>query len=261
MTKKIITRFLNFLVLILCSANIFAADTDGIPEKPNPPRLVNDFANILTADENWKLENKLTAFNDSTSNQIAVVIVNDLGNYDKADYSFKLANKWGIGQKEFNNGLLILIKPKTATSKGEAFIATGKGLEGAIPDAACFEIVNKEMIPYFKQGDYYGGLDAAVNVLLSLAKGEYSYADYSKGAKGSDDNPAFTIIPFIILFIILILFNRRRRGYTIGRRGYRYWGGYGGGWGSGGGGYSGGGGGFGGFGGGSFGGGGAGGSW
>ncbi len=98
------------------------------------------------------LEQKLVAFNDSTSTQIAIVIVPTLGGYDKADYAQTLAEKWGIGQKRTNNGVLILIKPKTPGSKGEVQIATGYGLEGAIPDITCAEIIDREILPAFRNG-------------------------------------------------------------------------------------------------------------
>ncbi len=101
--------------------------------RPDPPRLVNDFAGVLSSSELQSLENKLVAFNDSTSNQIAVVIVNDLQGYDKSEFAYKVAKDWGVGQSDFNNGLLVLVKTKTDESLGQIFIATGYGLEGAIP--------------------------------------------------------------------------------------------------------------------------------
>ncbi|MCU0473526.1 MAG: TPM domain-containing protein [Bacteroidales bacterium] len=240
------------------------------PEKPFPPRLVNDFAGMLKAQEINALENKLVEFNDSTSTQIAIVTVEDLKGYDKADYATRLAEKWGIGQKGLDNGVLILIKPKTETSPGQVFIAQGYGLEGAIPDLICSQIVDNEILPAFRAGNYYGGLDKATGTLMSLASGEFSADRYGKNKK--EDIGGFTpLIIFIIFFIILMFFrsnggkNQRHisnkglplwvllsmmnsgRGSNSGR-----WGGFSGG---------GGGGGFGGFGGGSFGGGGAGGSW
>jgi uncharacterized protein len=248
-------------LFLVCVFPLFA-DGDDIPPRPDPPRLVNDFAGIMSSQEAQSLEDKLVAFSRQTSNQIAVVTISSLGNYEISDFSFKLGKKWGIGKEDLRNGVLIVIKPKTATERGEAFIATGKGLEGAIPDATCHQIVNREMIPKFKQNDYYGGLDAATTVLMSLAKGEYNFQDYQK-KKDNDRFPFFLII--FIFIIIVMIFRRRNRGYTINRRGYGggwpWWGGFGGGGGWGGGSSGGGGGGFGGFGGGDFGGGGAGGSW
>jgi len=242
---------------LLSFVSLFAQES-AIPGPQVPARLINDFAGILSGEEVQALEAKLVKFNDTTSNQIAVIIVNSFEGYDKSEYSFKLGNKWGIGQDKYKNGILVVVKPKSGTERGEAFIATGKGMEGAIPDATCLAIVNKEMIPYFKNNDYYGGINAGTNVLMSLAGGEFSFKDYSKG--NIDRQTKRTIVLIVIAIVFILLVSRRRKGYTIGRGGY-YGGGFGGGFYSGGGFSRGGGGGFGGFGGGSFGGGGAGGSW
>lgn len=268
-------KILLFFLTIFLFQHAFAQEQ--LPARPEPPRLVNDFAGILNAADREALENKLDQFNEKTSTQIAVVTVNDLNGYDKADYSFKLAEKWGIGQKGKNNGILVLIKPKTTQSKGEVYIAVGYGLEGVVPDIVANQTVNHEILPAFRQGDYYGGIDRGTSVLMSLTAGEYTADQYMKSAKKDTVPAGFVII--IVILIILFLINRGKNNHhNIGSHGGGFWttlllmnmfgGGRGGGsWGnfSGGqggwGGGSGGGGGFGGFGGGSFGGGGAGGSW
>ena len=256
-----IKTFLFVALLLLNTAAGFAQGS--IPEIPNPPRLVNDFANLLSSDELQSLESKLVAFNDSTSVQIAVVIVPTLGGYEKADYAQQLGAKWGVGGSKFNNGIVILVKPKTASENGEAFIATGYGVEGSVPDATASDIVNNEMIPLFKQNDYYGGINAATDVLISLVKGEFKADSYSKKKKGSS-----AIIVLIIIMVIIFLISRNNNNHhTINRSGgagmllFPWMMGGGGSSSSGGGFGGGGGGGFGGFGGGGFGGGGAGGSW
>jgi len=250
---------LLFAVLLLQSGIIFA---QGIPDKPNPPHLVNDFANILSPDQLQSLEAKMVTFSDSTTVQITVVIVPTLDNYEKADYAQQLGQKWGVGGSKFNNGFVVLIKPKSGSENGEAFIATGYGVEQFVPDATSYDIVNNEMIPRFKQNDYYGGIDAASNVIMSLVKGEYKADSYAKKKKASP--VAFIVI--IIIVIIFLLSRNNNNGHTINRSGSAGmllfpWMMGGGGGSGGGGGFGGGGGGFGGFGGGSFGGGGAGGSW
>ncbi len=248
-------------ILFLFSFSLVRASDDNIPDPPSPPRLVNDLVGILSARDASTLETKLANFNKQTSNQIAIVIVNDLGGNEISKYSFKLGRKWGIGQEKLRNGILIVIKPKTSSSRGQAFIATGKGLEGAIPDATCHQIEANELIPHFKQNDYYGGLNAATDVLMSLAKGEYDYNTYSK-----QNAPDLTTIIFMFIFILIIFLSIFRRIRRVGNRGYTMGGGWfpfigGGGWGGDSSGGSSGGGGFGGFGGGDFGGGGSGGSW
>ena len=273
MKNKILSSILQMLLLVASlSGKILAQD---FPEKPVPPRLVNDLAGMLNSQEITVLERKLVAFNDSTSTQIAIVTVNDLYGYAPSDYAQRLAEKWGIGQKGLNNGILILIKSKTSeSSRGEVFIAPGYGLEGVIPDIVCDQIVEYEILPAFKAGNYYGGLDKATSTLMSLARGEFPADKYRKSKK----NDLSGLAPFIffIIFLIVIMFIRGKGGSNhrhISRKGLPLWmllammnsgrNTHRGSWGgfSGGGGSGGGGGGFGGFGGGSFGGGGAGGSW
>ena len=99
-----------------------------VPARPVPPRLVNDMASILSPEQNNALERKLVDFADSTSNQITVVIVPELYGMDKASLAYEIGEKWGVGHEKYNNGIVILVKPKTETERGEAFIATGYGL-------------------------------------------------------------------------------------------------------------------------------------
>ncbi|WP_320110594.1 TPM domain-containing protein [Draconibacterium orientale] len=256
------------LIAVIVTATSILAQ---IPERPQPERLVNDFAHVLSDGEKQNMESALAQFARKTSTQIVVVTVPDLEGYDRADYAQRLGENWGVGQKGNDNGLVVLVKPKTGNSRGEVFIATGYGLEGVLPDAILnTTIVNEEMIPRFKQNDYYGGLAAGLNVIMDITRGEYTAANYQEkvNAGGSAG------IPFGIIFFVLLiaLFGRRRRGrfYSPGRslpfwlamgmmsgsqRSSGSFGNFSSGSGSFGGG------GFGGFGGGSFGGGGAGGSW
>jgi len=271
--KSVVNKFIAaFTLAVLISSVILSQD---IPERPFPPRLVNDFAGMLSDEEAAMLERKLVAFDDTTSTQIAVVIVKDLAGYDKADYAQRLGEKWGVGQKGRNNGIVILVKPKTPESRGEVFIAPGYGLEGAIPDLVCADIIDREILPAFRQGEYYRGLDRATDVLMALASGEYSADEYGRKTGGKTEKiPGIMLIVFIVIVFFVINSGRSnhnnisRRGSSLplwlllsmmnsGRSHRGSWGGFSGGGGFGGGG----GGGFGGFGGGSFGGGGAGGSW
>ena len=254
-------------VFILFSETVSAQD---LPEKPYPPRLVNDFAEMFSRQEVNSLEAKLVAFSDSTSTQIAIVTVPDLSGYAISDYAQRLGEKWGAGQKGLDNGVLIIIKPKTAASRGEVFIAPGYGLEGVLPDIVCAEIVDYEILPAFRNGDYFTGIDKAVNTIMSLASGEFTADEYGKkGIKGEGIPVGFIIFMIVLLFIFLGRSGRSNH-KNISSKGLPFWvltsmmnsgrSSHSGSWGgfSGGGGGSGG---FGGFGGGSFGGGGAGGSW
>ena len=237
-----------------------------VPEKPNPPRLVNDYAGIIA--DAAAMEDTLEAFARRTSNHIVVVTMADLGGLDKAEMAQQIGETWGVGQKEYSNGLVILVKPKPAdgTGTGEVFIATGYGLEGALPDAACHEIVTRQMIPQFKQGDYSAGIWDALHIVMPVAAGEYSFEEAQDKFGEADFWIGIGVFLLIMLVGGFLAFGRKsggggrggNGGYTIGPT--FYGGPYGSGgssWSSGGSGL----GGFGGFGGGSFGGGGAGGSW
>ena len=254
---------LGFLALSISAQNF--------PAQPNPPRLVYDATLTLAQYEIEQLESKLVAYNDSTSTQISIVIIRSTDEYPIDEYSFELAEKWGIGQKDRSNGILILI----AKDDRKIAIATGYGVEGAVPDALAKRIINQIIRPNFRADKYYKGLDEATNILIGLLQGEYSADDLPKDKKS---NSSWFPLLMILLFLILVAFlkyrqvkryslindvsfwtawhilnaaNAQQRGRWDDFRGGR--GPFGGGGSSGGG--------FGGFGGGSFGGGGASGSW
>ncbi|MGD0582495.1 MAG: TPM domain-containing protein [Bacteroidales bacterium] len=270
MKKRIFAPLALMLFVVLSSTCLLYSQ--DIPEKPSPPRLVNDFAHLLNGNEISALESKLVAFNDSSSTQIAVVIVKDLANYEIEEYAQRLGERWGIGQKGMNNGLVIVVKAKTESSKGEVFIKAGYGLEGAVPDLTCSSIVDNEILPAFRDGDYYKGLDKATSVIISLVRGEFTAAQYgSKSPKNiKKAAPAGLFVVIFIIAMFLISAGKSNHNNISRRGGLPFWlllsmmnsgrnassgswGGFSGGGGGGGG--------FGGFGGGSFGGGGAGGSW
>ncbi|MBR9831525.1 TPM domain-containing protein [Acidiluteibacter ferrifornacis] len=268
-------RIKQLLLFILVTLSFGAFSQDCIPERPSKARLVNDFAGVFSAHEIDLLEEKLVNFNDTTSTQIAVVTVLDLCDYDASSFAFELGEKWGVGNAEFDNGIVVLFKPKTNDSKGQIYIATGYGLEGVLPDAIGKRIVEKEMIPLFKQGAIYQGINRGTSVIIDIVGGEYSSEAYQK--KSNKPIPVFPFI-FVLFIIFLFVFSavKRAKTYSLGHdvsfwtalwlmgsanRSHRgSWNNFNSG-GGGFGGFGGGGGGFGGFGGGSFGGGGAGGSW
>ena len=254
-----INIFLSFLLICY----VFTGFAQEIPAKPNPPRLVNDYTNTLTPDQVQALERKLVIIDDSTSTQIAVVIVPSTGDYDVAEYAVKLGRDWGIGGKEFSNGVLLLI----AKNDRRLHIATGYGVEGALPDITASHIIEDIIKPRFKGDDYYRGIDDGTDAIIKAVKGEYQTPRAAK-SKGKSK------FPFILAIIIIFLILSRsggggKGGQFMSRRGSRglagplIWGSLLGGGGGGGSSWGGGGssGGFGGFGGGSFGGGGASGSW
>lgn len=239
-------------VLLLVTTLIFG---QTFPEKPN--RLVNDYTQTLSSEQINQLESKLVAFDDSTSTQIAVVIIKSLEGYDVADYTVRLAESWGVGGAKNNNGVVLLV----SLGDRKVTIQTGYGVEGALPDAIARRIIENEIKPNFQSGDYFAGISQGIDAIISYTKGEYK-ADAPKKRKRSGDGGPIGFIIIIVVVILIALFKGGGRGgsQVIGGRGGAspFW------WlllGSqlGGGGNRGGG--FGGFGGGSFGGGGASGSW
>lgn len=262
-------RFLYaaFIAIVLVITGMKVSAQNVLPA-PNPPRLVVDDAHLLSSDQVQILEQKLDAFNDSTSNQIAVVTINDLDDYPIEDYANKLFREWKIGTAKNNNGVLLLISKNDHKIR----IEVGYGLEGAITDVMSSDIITNDLTPNFRNENFYAGIDEATTSLMQAAAGEYK----ERGTRNDDIEGGGNVIGFIIIiFIIIILIGRGRGGGRGGgmfsRRGVGNWwlpGMFlgGGNWGSGSGGWSSGsggfgGGGFGGFGGGSSGGGGASGGW
>lgn len=171
------------------------------PEATN--RMVNDFAGVFSAQQVQGMEARLEAFSDSTSNQICVVTISDLEGYEPADYAQRLGQKWGVGSSK-DNGVLILLKPRSATEKYiDVFIATGYGIEGALPDALCKRIINNQMGPFLRQDppDYYGAVEAAVSQIEPVMLGEYNEEmDY-----GSAEEIDWTDLLILLLFIAVPL--------------------------------------------------------
>ncbi len=222
-------RFKKFILfLAICLSGFLAHAANDIPARPEPQRLVNDMAGILSPAQQQALEQKLLTFFTQTSTQIAILTVKDLNGYDKADYATQVAHNWGIGEKGRNNGILILVQPKTGQSRGEVFVAVGYGLEAVVPDAVAHRtLVDEEMIPSFQKNDYYGGIDKATSVLISLTKKEYTAGQYVKKVAGKEKGSGAWPIIFIFIFLIPFLLTRRR-GVTMGGRGLGgipFWGG------------------------------------
>lgn len=264
-----IKKYFSFFLFIFFTSSLLAIK-DSIPERPNPPRLVNNLSkempDFLSASEEAQLERKLQDFANQTSNQIVIVIVDDLAGMEGWDFATQLGHKWGVGQAKFDNGVVILIKPTGGQGQRYLGIAVGYGLEGAIPDLTTKQIRENEMIPYFKNKEYFTALDKATDVIMALAKGEYNSDAYGQKHSAGKSFPKGLII--LIIFVVLFIIARSSKGGG-GRGGMSMGSGFflgsmmGRGFGGGGGGFGGGGssGGFGGFGGGGFGGGGSGGSW
>jgi uncharacterized protein len=163
--------------------------------------LVTDSSGILTADQRQALEAKLVAFNDSTTSQIAVVIIPTLKGKDVADYTVELFRAWGVGTKKNNNGVLLLI----SKDDRQLNITTGYGLEGALPDITCKEIIDDVITPKLKDEDFYRAIDEGTDAIMQAVKGEY----VAPAGTGSPHHTSlflrilFWTIGIIVLLILL----------------------------------------------------------
>jgi uncharacterized protein len=249
-----VKRFWAILVFAFC---LRAFADEVIP--PSPQQYFNDYANVVSSATASQLNQMLDNFERQTSEQILVAIFPTMQSDSSIeDYTVRVARAWKVGQKDQNNGAVLFV----FVQDHKMFLQVGYGLEAVLPDALCKRIIDEQISPRFKAGDFDGGLTAGVQSILAATKGEYkgtgaTVAD-SRSLHGSV--PSIFKIVFIVVFVIII-FSARGSGMFLpwlllsGSGSDRGWGGGGfsGGGGFGGGGFSGGGG--------SFGGGGAGGSW
>lgn len=255
----------KLIIAIALSFASFLGLAQDFPAKPN--KLVNDYTGTLSSSQIQQLEKKLVAFDDSTSTQIVVAVVKSVGDYDINEYALELGRKWGVGSAGKNNGIMVLV----ALGDRKISIQTGYGLEGVLPDIYAKRIIENDIKPYFKSGDYYAGLESGTDAIIKYTKGEYKNDKPKNKDDGGSIPSIFIILVIIVVIIIIIRKGGGGRGghQVIGGRGVAdalFWSmllgsgrssGGGSSWGGG----SSSGGGFGGFGGGSFGGGGSSGSW
>ncbi|MCH4554039.1 TPM domain-containing protein [Aestuariibaculum lutulentum] len=265
---KTLTHLKTFIVtltLILFVGNLGFAQFN-IPEIPKEQTSVYDYVGLLSNNEKSNLERKLIKYSDTTSTQIVVAIIGSTNGENIGLLTPRWAHQWGIGQAKEDNGVFILL----ARDDRKIWISPGYGVEDRLTAGIVGEIVRNVIIPEFKSGDYYQGLNKGTDAIFDVLNGAY------KGTRKTDtkkDNSKFFFILIIIIFIVIALSKNKRGGGNNHRGGNRHGGfdiwdaiilsnmGRGGFGGSSGGGFSGGGGFGGGFGGGGFSGGGAGGSW
>jgi len=256
--KSVMKLVLGKVVLIgilcfLSIPNIFNAQIE-IPSPSDPPLFINDFANILTQEEKASLEQTFYNYFDSTSTQIVVVTLNSLNGNEIQPIATEIHHKWGVGDKDKDNGIVIVIAPNDR----KIFISTGYGIQEKLPDLLTNRIIKEVFAPNFKNQNYYQGIYDGFQTISSILSGTYK-AD-KKNNNGLTSRDIFIIIIVIILILMFISNSSNhfdQRGNTIGsgwnQGGWFIGNGGGGNWDSGGGGWS--------FGGGSSGGGGSGGSW
>lgn len=162
------------------------------PAKPD--RLVNDYAQVLSATEANELEATLVEFDRETSVQIAVAIITTLDGYPIADYTHTLFEKWGVGRGKKDNGVLLLV----SMNERKIWITTGYGVEGALPDATVKQIIDREIKPHFKEKRYADGLQAGCAAIMAATKGEY------QGQGDESDAQPFPVVGVVILLVLII---------------------------------------------------------
>jgi len=248
--------------LIVAGLLAGAAGSSAQTPPPAPKAYFNDYAGVVSGDDARRLDAKLREFEKQTSTQVLVTVFPELPSPSMEDFTVRASASWKAGRKELDNGAVFFVFVKDRKMR----IETGKGLEGALPDILAGRILDEQVRPRFRQGDWAGGLEAGIDGIIAATKGEYTAPPPKKSTP--------PIVPLVILLVFVLLFlwlaaqgsRHVYAGRTYGSRGWRGGGGWGGGFGGGGfggGGGWGGGGGGGGFsgGGGSFGGGGASSSW
>lgn len=161
--RSILTKATIAVVLVaslLAVHHVMAAD---IPAAPNPAKLVNDYAGMLTAGQISSLEKKLVDYNNSSTNQIAIVTVPTVEPYGIDDFANRLGNQWGIGVSGKDNGVLVLV----AKNEKQIDIEVGTRMDASVTDYDSYRIITKKMVPLFNKKDYYGGLNAAADDLIA----------------------------------------------------------------------------------------------
>ena len=207
MKHLINTRYLALAIVMMAVAFITSAD---IPPRPkNANELVYDYAHVIDSANLVAISDSLKALYEYNKVQVVVLTVNSLDEMELEDYSLKVLRTWGIGDKDKNNGVLILVKPKTGettTERGQVRIETGYGSEGALPDFLCKKIQTDSMIPAFKENNYGLAIRKAVSVIAPCMRGEYpqEIATFLKDKEEEDaHNALIAVIVYVILYIIL----------------------------------------------------------
>jgi uncharacterized protein len=199
--KTSVFKFLFVLLSLFLQTIVFAQKT-VIVNPQVPPRLVNDFANVLSAGEKDALENKLVAFDKASSNQVNIIIIDTLIDYDIADYATDIGRSWGVGREKKNNGVIVIVVLKNR----EVNISPGYGLEGALPDVLCKQIIDREIIPSFRYDLYFDELDRATTAIIGATDGTYTAEDNYYGNNSSWGRPWWLIPLVIICSLSTVLF-------------------------------------------------------
>ena len=202
--SKVVFQFFLFVSILITQ---FSWAQFDIPEKPSFQTSVYDYANVLSATEKSQLEEKLIRYSDSTSTQIVVITIESLKGEDIGILTPKWGQTWGIGGSEKNdNGVIILL----AKAERKIWISAGYGLEDRLTAGIGGEITRNIIIPEFKAGSYYNGLDKGADALFDVFKGKYK-GERKQNKKG-DKVPIVPILIIIFIIIFIIVKNKNNGG-------------------------------------------------
>ena len=202
--------FFQTFVLVFVFSFAQYSHASFYPDKPTA--WVNDYADILAPAQENRLNNKLSDYQDTTGTQIFIVITNDHQGAPISLLAAEIGQKWGVGERIEDNGVLILIYP----GDSEIFIATGYGVEQYITDAAVRRIIENEIVPAFREGDYSGGLENAVDIMINLLSGAFTAEQYSSSG-GEEAAAGFAVLLILVLAIILFTNLKKRKSYSVGK--------------------------------------------
>ena len=203
----------TYLVALLVASVFFrCAVVAAEPLPPKPPRFFNDYAGVVSARTAEELNARLASFERETSNQIIVAVFKTLpGDYALEDFTQRTAEAWGVGQKKTDNGAVLFV----FTEARKMRIEVGYGLEAVLPDALAKQIIDNEIRPGFRTGDYASGLTRGVDAILRATRGEYKGDGRTNTDRsGQGGGSSLIVILFIVVFV-LMFFNAsraRRRG-------------------------------------------------
>ena len=211
-------KLLNRIVFIALVALVCNEGLAQVPERPANASPVVDLAGIINNDSLMSAMNaELDSLSKQTQNQIVVVTVDNMGGMDPKEFATEIGKKWGVGGKKLNNGLVMAIKPKNDNGAGEIGFATGYGLEGAIPDVFCKRLQNDYMVPHFIDGDYAGGIKAAIDEIVPVVLDDYSKNQAQalasdSGKKKGNGNGWLILAGILGLGALVVALRRRSKG-------------------------------------------------
>ncbi|HZV34289.1 MAG TPA: TPM domain-containing protein, partial [Verrucomicrobiae bacterium] len=191
-------RLFAILVLI-CALPAWAAEV--IP--PAPEHYFNDYANVTSPETASRLNQQLEDFERQTSSQIVVAVYPKMQSDSSIDdYTVRVARAWKVGQKAKNNGAILFV----FIQDHKMFIQVGYGLEGVLPDIICKQIIDNEIAPRFKRGDYDGGLSAGVAAMMAATKGEYKGTGRTVNQRSKGQEAILPIVGLVFfIFVVYII--------------------------------------------------------